>query len=82
MRDVGTRFENDHRVNGLAPLLAGNADHRALRHGRMAADGRLDFAAVNVFATADHHVLEAVTDVDETVIVHVTAITGVHPATA
>ncbi|MNL38413.1 hypothetical protein D3C87_1606260 [compost metagenome] len=46
----------------------------------MTGNRAFDFTRINVFATADDHVLEAVDDVDIAVVVHVGAVTGVHPA--
>ncbi|MCY1286701.1 hypothetical protein D9M70_356770 [compost metagenome] len=67
-------------MHGLAPLVAGDADHRALRHGRVAGEGGLDLGGIDVLATGNDHVLDPVADVDETLLVHVAAVAGVHPA--
>ncbi|MNO74353.1 hypothetical protein D3C76_653490 [compost metagenome] len=67
-------------MHGLAPLAAGDADHRALGHGRVAGDGGLDLGGIDVLAAGHDHVLDPVADVDETVLVHVAAVAGVHPA--
>ncbi|MNY59869.1 hypothetical protein D3C86_1963580 [compost metagenome] len=48
----------------------------------MAHNGVLDFGGEDVLATADDHVLQPVADVNEAIIVHVTAVTGMHPAAA
>ncbi|MCY1358514.1 hypothetical protein D9M69_450500 [compost metagenome] len=79
---TGTWLENDYCMNGLAPFLAGNGNDRALRYVRMAGNGCLDLGGVHVLAAGDDHVLDAVADVDEAVLVHVTAVTGVHPPAA
>ncbi len=42
----------------------------------------LDFGAVHVLAAAQHHVLGAVDDVDEPVVVDRGDVTGVQPAVA
>ncbi|MNS01806.1 hypothetical protein D3C72_330970 [compost metagenome] len=46
----------------------------------MTGNGAFHLAGIHVLATADDHVLEAVDDVDVTLLVHVGAVAGVHPA--
>ncbi|MNZ73127.1 hypothetical protein D3C78_915290 [compost metagenome] len=48
----------------------------------MAGDGGLDLGGIDVLAAADDHVLQPVADVDEAILVHVAAVTGMHPAIA
>ncbi|MOA32872.1 hypothetical protein D3C78_1541240 [compost metagenome] len=64
------------------PFVAGNTNHSSLGNGRMADKGVLDFGSEDVLATADDHVLETIADVDEAIVVHVAAVTGMHPAAA
>ncbi|MCY1455154.1 hypothetical protein D9M71_722660 [compost metagenome] len=78
--NAGTGFEYEHGVYRLAPFVTGDADHGGLGHGGMAGDGVFHFSAEDVLAAADDHVLEAVADIDEAVLVHIAAIAGVHPA--
>src|SRR5690606_31752361 len=68
--------------HGLAPLLVGYADDGAFAHCRVRVHGVLHLARVDVLAAADDHVLDAVDDVDEAVLVHPGAVAGVHPAVA
>ncbi|MOA07028.1 hypothetical protein D3C78_1267030 [compost metagenome] len=67
-------------MHRLAPFGAGDANHRALRYGRVTGNGRLDFGGVDVLTTTDHHVLQTVANVDKALAVHVATVTGVHPA--
>ena len=39
-----------------------------------------DFGRIDVFAAADDHVLQSIGDEDESVLVHIGAVTGMHPA--
>jgi len=65
---------HDHGVNQLAPSFVRNADHRALRHGRMLGDGVFDFDRIDVLAAGNDHVLDPIDDIDESVVVHVAAV--------
>ena len=47
----------------------GHADHRAVGHGGVLEERGLDLHRVDVLAAADDHVLGAVDDVDEAVLV-------------
>ncbi|MND63791.1 hypothetical protein D3C80_551090 [compost metagenome] len=71
-----------HAMHRLAPLLAGDANHRTHQYRRMAGNHVLDLCRVHVLAAADDHVLEAVDDVDVALLVHVSAVTGEQPAPA
>ena len=47
----------------------GHADHRDVEHRRVLEQRGLDLGAVHVLAAADDHVLDAVDDVDEALVV-------------
>ena len=70
----------DHRLHRLAPLLVGHADHGAVLHRRVAPDHPLDLDGEDVEPARDDHVLLAVHDVDEAVVVLVADVAGVVPA--
>src|SRR5258705_8305120 len=78
--DVRARVRNHEGMDGLAPSLAGNADHGALRHRRMLRDDVLHFHGIDVLAAGNDHVLHAIDQIDITFVVHVAAVAGVHPA--
>ncbi|MCY1440915.1 hypothetical protein D9M71_572090 [compost metagenome] len=80
VRDGRGGLEHDDGMHRLAPLVAGDADHRALGDGRVTGQGGFDFRAVYVLATADDHVFQAVADIHEAIVVHVAAVAGMHPA--
>src|SRR5579884_314723 len=66
-----TRTLGDHSVHGLAPLLAGDAEHGGVGHGGMGHQHRLDLRRVDVDAPGDDHVGLAVADVVEALLVAV-----------
>src|ERR1700710_1176013 len=66
-------------MHGFAPLLAGNADHRALRHRRMLRDDVFHLHRIDVLAAGDDHVLYAIDQIDIAFLVHVAAVAGMHP---
>src|SRR5271170_6800256 len=77
--DAGAGFRDHEGVDGLAPLFAGDADHRALRHRRMLRDHVLDFHRIDVLAAGNDHVFDAVDQIDIAFLIHVAAVAGVHP---
>ncbi len=79
-RDLRAALGHHHGMHLLAPVLMRDADHGALRHRGMAGDGVLDLDRVDVLAAGNDHVLDPVNHIDEAVVVHVAAVTGVHPA--
>src|SRR5882757_4492387 len=79
-RGAGAALHHHDSVDLLAPALAWNADHGALRHCRMLRQRVLDLRRIDVLATRDDHVLDAVDDVDKAVLVQIAAVAGVHPA--
>ena len=58
----------------------GNSDDGALRDRRMLRHAVFDFGGIDIFAAGNDHVLDAIDDIDVTILVHVFAIAGVHPA--
>jgi hypothetical protein len=75
-------MRDDDGVDALAPVGVRKADDGALGDGGMEGDGVLDLSRIDVLATGDDHVLEAVDDVEVALIVEVSAVAGVHPAVA
>src|SRR5690606_6220833 len=63
------RARDHQRVHLLAPLLAGDADDDGLLHVRMRVQGFLHFPGIDVAAAGDDHLLLAVGDVEEAVLV-------------
>ena len=57
------------RVHLLAPLVVGNAEDGRVHHVGMRVEHRLDLGRVDVHPAADDHVLLAVADVDEALVV-------------
>src|SRR4051812_41282080 len=74
--------EYDDRGDGLAPLLVRRTDDAYLGDRRVLRDDVLDLAREHVEAAGDDHVLGAVDDVPEAVLVLTGDVTGVHPAVA
>ena len=64
----------------LAQPHVRHAEHAALGDRRMVVHGGLDLGAIDVLATAQHHVLLAVDDEDEAVGVDLGDVAGVEPA--
>ena len=64
----------------LAHRRVGQADHRAVRDVGVLEDRRFDDHRVDVLAAADDHVLRAVDDVDEALVVDARDVAGVQPA--
>ena len=64
----------------FAPLLMGDADHRAFQYGGMLVEGILDFRRTHVFAAGDDHILLAVDDMDRTGLVPDRQVAGVEEA--
>src|SRR6516225_10127697 len=60
---IATFLEDHDGVDGLAPFLARDRDHRALRHGGMIAHRVLDLGGIDVLAASDDHILETIDDV-------------------
>src|SRR5215470_5462482 len=58
------RAKHDEGLDGLAPLLVGDADDRDLGHGGMLEEAVLHLDGRDILAPADDHVLLAVADGD------------------
>jgi hypothetical protein len=69
-----------HGGDPLAPLVVRQADDGAVLNRRVLHDRLLDLGGVDVEAAGDHHVLRAVDDEQEVVVVEVTDVPGVVPA--
>src|SRR5207302_6914372 len=59
---LGARAEHDQRLDGLAPLLVGDADHGGLGDGGVLVEAVLDLDRRDVLAAGDDHVLLPVGD--------------------
>src|SRR5262245_49867850 len=64
----------------FAERWMGDADHGGVGDVGVLEQRRLHFGGVDVLAAADHHVLQAVDDVHEAVVVDVAEVPGVEPA--
>src|SRR5215212_2439641 len=69
-RGAGPAHAERHRR--FAPLIAWDADHRHVDHVRMLQQQHLDVGGIDIEATGDDHVLLAVEQDDETVLVDAT----------
>src|SRR6478735_4150663 len=69
--EIGARSLDDHRVDQLAPVVARDAEHRCFVDVWMRLERRLDLRRVDVHPTRDDHVLLAVADVEEPLVVAV-----------
>ena len=72
--------EMDHRRRLLAQRAVRHADQRAVGHRGMRVEHVLDLGRIDVLAAADHHVLGAVDDVDEALLVEPREVAGADPA--
>ena len=75
-------LEGHERHRALAPALVGHRHHRALEDRRVAADHLLDLDRGDVLAPRDHHVLDAIAQLDVAVGVPDGHVAGVEPASA
>ena len=76
---IGARTRDDDRADLLAHHLVGHAHHRHLEHRRVLDEGVLDLDAVDVLAAAVDHVLHAVDDLHEPLVVDAGEVAGVQP---
>ena len=74
------RTQHDKRLADLAEPLVGNADDRGLRDRGVLAQHLLDLGGVAVEAADDEHVLAAIGDAQETLLVEHADVAGVQPA--
>src|SRR5207244_1257839 len=72
-------LEDHERMRCFAPLFVWHADHRRFLDRRMPQQHALDLDRLDVFATADDHVLDAVADFDVAVWMHDSRIAGMEP---
>src|SRR5262249_27680605 len=75
---AGARYHDG--MDGFAPRLVRDPDDGDFGDGIVKQDRVLHFGRIDVFATADDHVLEAVYDVDESFLIHVAAVACMVPA--
>ena len=75
-------MQHDGGADDLAQSFVGDAEHRGLGDRIVLIDGCLDLAAVHVLATTQHHVLGAVDDEHESVLVDAGDVAGVEPTVA
>ena len=66
----------------FAPAFVGHADDAAQRHAFEQHDRVLHLGGVDVFPSADDHVLDAIDHGNEAFVVHEAAVARVHPAVA
>ena len=78
--DLRARPADDDGLDRLAPLLVRDADDRGGRHPGMRGEHVLDLAREDVEPTRDDHVLLAVDDVEEPLVVAPRDVSGVQPA--
>src|SRR5690606_11543056 len=71
---------HDHRLDRLAEALVRDADGGDLEHAGHGGDHVLDLVRVHIEARDQDHVLLAVDDVEETLLVHLRHVAGVQPA--
>ena len=74
-------FEHDERDHFLAHARVRLADDGGLCHGWVTEKDLLDLARIDVVAAADHQVLLAVDDEQIAVLVDISQVAGVEPAT-
>ena len=78
-RELGAIGEHDDRDRLLAPALVAHADHRDFAHLRQLVDHALDLGGGDVLAAGDDHVLLAVGQVQEAVLVEIADVAGTEP---
>src|ERR1700688_2808697 len=74
--------EPDYRMHPFSPRIVRYTDDGALGDRLVAVECFFGFRRIDILAPADDHVLNAVDDVDEPIIVHVSAVTGMQPSIA
>src|SRR5712691_6985484 len=77
---LGAGLERDDRFHLLAKPLVGDTDDGRLGHGGMCVDDLLDLTRVDVEAASDDHLLLAIDDEEEAVLVDIAQVAGVEPA--
>ncbi len=79
--DLGAGLERQHGEADFAPLVVGHTDDGCLGNCGQLVEDVLDLGRVDVFTTGDVHVLPAIDDEDETLVVGLRGIAGLQPAT-
>src|SRR5690606_10294344 len=72
-------LERDDGDGAFAPSLVRNADHGDLAHLRQLVDHALDLRRGDILAAADDHVLLAIGDVKESLLVEIADVAGSEP---
>ena len=72
--------QRHHRLDGLAPVVIRNADHRHVGHRRVLGHGLLDLGRVDVLPARDDHVLDPVGYEQVPAVADVPDIAGAQPA--
>src|SRR5690606_33342208 len=75
---IGPQFHPGNQL--FTVLLVRNTGYLHLFNGGVSVEELFDLFRVDVFTTADHHVLDAAHDLDVTILVHGRQVAGVHPA--
>ena len=75
-RAVGQHHDRDRL---FAPALVGHADHGDLAHLRHLIDDALDFGGGDILAAGDDHVLLAVGEIEEAVVVEIADVAAAEP---
>ena len=75
----GAGLEHDDGDGALAPALVGNADDGGVLHLRQLVDDALHLRGGDVLAAGDDHVLLAVGEIEEAVLVHVADVAAAQP---
>src|SRR5258705_11744887 len=75
-------FRYNDGMDSFAPMRIRNCNDRAFSHTLVLEDRVLDFAGINVLAARDDHILQAIDDEDESVLVHPGAVAGMQPSVA
>src|SRR5690606_5619065 len=75
---IGPQFHPGNQL--FTVLLVRNTGYLHLFNGGVSVEELFDLFRVDVFTTADHHVLDAAHDLDVTILVHGGQVAGVHPA--
>src|SRR5215472_8138699 len=78
--ELRARGRDDDGLDGLAPVLVGDADDHAVAHARAGVEHALDLGAVHVLAAGDDHVLEPVQDIHEALGVRAADVAAADPA--
>src|SRR5690606_3647941 len=68
--------------NPIPPMFVGKTDHSGFDNAGKFEENILHFAGINIVATGNQHIVFAVDNVEEAVLIHHANIAGVQPAAA